>query len=297
LLLVLLKTGKEYCTRKGGAMFKNKENEIRLVWRLLILVGLFLAFAYLLRYIPIRIKTASLMDKGFSSSAALSQAQSVFMEDEIWASVIGIIQGLGWYPLLYLMIKLVEKRKFSLKSIGFSNAPSSLILILLGIILGLVLYFGYFLFGSLVGQPSFNWAPEKMGWLALILLALNFITNGFGEESAFRAYFQDRLVDKHGMWLGVALASSAFVLLHLLIAPFSPLVLIASILLAAMYGILFLWTGSIYLVGTMHTIFNVMPRLLDQWPSDLGLLLGNGLGLIVILVLYFTRVEKKKEFD
>ena len=277
-------------------MFKNKENEIRLFWRLLVLVGLFLAFAYLLRYIPIRIKTASLMDKGFSNSAALSQAQSIFMEDEIWASVIGIIQGLGWYPLLYLLIKWVEKRKFSLNSIGFSITPSSLLLILLGIMLGLVLYFGYFWFGSLVAQPSFSWAPEKMGWLALVLLVLNFITNGFGEESAFRAYFQDRLVEKHGIWLGVALASSAFVLLHLLIAPFSPLVLVASILLAAMYGILFLWAGSIFLVGTMHTVFNLMPRLLDQWPSDLGLLLGNGLGLIVVLLLVGVR-KKSKEFD
>jgi hypothetical protein len=82
----------------------------------------------------------------------------------------------------------------------------------------------------------------------------------------------------------VHLSSSLFVLLHLLITRYSGVVLIASILLTAIYGILYAWTGSVYLVGTMHAVFNLAPRLLDQWPPDVGLLAVHSIGLVIVII-------------
>jgi membrane protease YdiL (CAAX protease family) len=209
---------------------------------------------------------------------------------------VGIIQGLTWYPLLALLIRKVEKRVVSAGDFGLKPNRNSFLLVLLGIILALGLYFGYFWVGGFFSQTSFSWSPTKLSILAIFLMSLDFITNGFGEETAFRAYFQSRLIQRHGTWIGIVLASSSFVLLHLLIYQYSGLVLIASILLAAIYGVLYVWTGSIYLIGTMHAAFNLTPRLLDQWPPDIGLLIVNGLGLLIVILLYL-RFSKESNLE
>jgi membrane protease YdiL (CAAX protease family) len=99
------------------------------------------------------------------------------------------------------------------------------------------------------------------------------------------------LVERHGLWIGIILASASFVLLHLLIAQFTVIALLASILLACLYGILYIWTDSIFLVGAMHTTFNLASRLLGQWPSDISLLIVNGLILIMVFILYLRVVK------
>jgi membrane protease YdiL (CAAX protease family) len=164
-------------------------------------------------------------------------------------------------------------------------------LIAVGLLLGSMMYFAYFAAGSIFHESAFAWSPEKLGVLPLILVALDMLANGFGEETAFRAYWQRLLVDRHGLWFGIVLASASFVLLHLLIARFTVMALLASILLACLYGILYVWTGSVFLVGTMHTLFNLAPRLLGQWPSDIGLLIVNGLALAVAVPLYLRAAK------
>ncbi len=272
---------------------RNRAGDVRLVWRLLLLVVPFLGAAYLLRYVPIRIQTEVFIDRGLSESTALSRARHLILEDPVWSSIVGAIQGLFWYPLLCFLLKVVERRACSLRDLGFAPGRRSLSLIPLGLALALILYRGYFWVGSFFNQAAFIWSPTRLNAATITLMSLNFVTNGFGEETAFRAYFQDRLIQRHGLWVGIALASSSFVLLHLLIYRYSGLFLIASILLAAVYGILYVWTGSIYLVGTMHAVFNLVPKLLVQWPPDLGLLVVHGLVLLVVILISRWRVEKK----
>ena len=158
-------------------------------------------------------------------------------------------------------------------------------MILLGMLIAVIFYLGYIWFGHLVYKSPTSWSLTGFSTLPVILLTLNFLTNGFGEEIAFRAYFQDRLIQRHGTWVGVTLASSSFVLVHLLIFPFSITEILAGILLAGIFGILYVRTGSIYLIGTMHAMFNLLPRLFDQWSSDLGLLVIHGLGLLILILI------------
>jgi uncharacterized protein len=246
----------------------------------------FLLAAYLLRYVPIRIQTGILIGRGLTEDVALSQASYMFLEGPIGASVIGILQGLLWYVLVCILVRSIEKRACNLKVFGFSRNGNSLVLVALGFLFGLIKYFSYFAVGSVFGQSSFRWSSEKSSIFLLVLVSLDMLANGFGEEAAFRAYWQRLIVDRHGLWVGIILASASFVLLHLLIARFTVMALLASIMLAGLYGILYIWTESIFFVASMHTIFNLASRIFGQWPSDISLVIINSFVLIGVIIMY-----------
>jgi membrane protease YdiL (CAAX protease family) len=126
------------------------------------------------------------------------------------------------------------------------------------------MYFGYLGVASVFNQRQFMWSPAKLNPLPLVLLPLNFSINGFGEETAFRVYWQDRLIHHYGIWYGIVLVSASFVLLHLLVDRFSVMFLFISFFLASLYWILYVWTGSVFFKGTMHAVFNLTPQLLRQ---------------------------------
>lgn len=267
-------------------IFKNNQNQVRLVWRLFMLVAPFFLAAYLLRYIPIRIQKGILMARGLPELKALFQARALFLEDPIGVSIVGFLQGLLWFVLVCILIRFTEKRPCVLQSYGLSYSRKRGMFLVLGFLLGLGMFCAYFVVGSVFGQTPFTGSPGKMAVLPVIFVTLDMLANGFGEEVAFRAYWQRLLVDRHGLWLGVVLASVSFVLLHLLIARFTVIALVAGILLAGLLGILYIWTDSIFLVGALHTMLNLAPRLLGTWPSDLSLLMVNGLALVIAVVCY-----------
>jgi membrane protease YdiL (CAAX protease family) len=267
-------------------ILKNEQGHVRLVWRLLTLVAPFFLTAYLLRFIPIRIQTAILVRRGLPESGALSQARDMFLEDPIGMSIIGILQGLLWYGLVCMLVRSIEKRSCSWESFGLSRHGKRWVLVVPGVLLGLITYLTYFAVGSVFGQPPFAWSPTRLTILPIVLVSLDMLANGYGEETAFRAYWQRLLIDRHGLFAGILLASASFVLLHLLIARFTVIALLAGILLACLLGILYVWTGSIFLVGAMHATLNLAPRLLGPWPSDSSLLIVHGLFLTIAIILY-----------
>jgi membrane protease YdiL (CAAX protease family) len=272
-------------------LLKNKEDQVRLIWHLLLLVVPFLLFAYLLRYVPIRIQTRILIEQGLPESAALSQARNLFLENPIGASSVGIVQGMLWYGLICLLVRSLEKDPCRMRSFGLSLNGKSPVLMMLGFITGLMMYFGYFAVGSIFDPTPMDCSPVELGIFPLVLISFDMLINGFGEETAFRAYWQRLLVDRHGLWLGIFLASTSFVLLHLLIARLTVVALLAGILLACLFGIVYVWTDSIFLVGTMHATLNLVPRLLGTWPSDISLLIVHSLALAVTVILYLRFVK------
>ncbi len=277
-------------------ILKNKAGEVRLIWCLLLLVIPFLLAAYLLRHVPIRFQSRILIEQGLPESAAQSQARNLFLEDPIGASIIGIVQGLLWFGLVCFLVRSLEKRPCGMRSFGLSLNGKSPVLVILGFILGLMLYFGYFAVDSIFNPTPIAWAPSKLGILPIVLISLDMLVNGFGEEAAFRAYWQRLLVNRHGLWLGILLASTSFVLLHLLIARLTGVALLAGILPACLLGILYVWTGSIFLVGAMHATLNLAPRLLGTWPSDISLLIVHSLALAITVILYlrFGKVARAR---
>ena len=277
-------------------MFRNKQNEIRLIWLITLLVAPFLLIAFLLRYIPIRILISFYTQQGLSRSYANDLAQSLIMQDTVWSSLIGIIQGLIWYPIIYSLMRWVEGREISLQAFGFHQSKKRIWLVPVGMLAGFTIYLCYILIERFLNQQPINLTFSQIGLLSAFLLTLNFLTNGIGEESAFRAYFQERVIQRHGLWVGIALSSTVFILLHLIIYRIEIIELMAGIILAAIFGILYVWSESVFLVGTMHFIFNLIQTLSQQWPSDQSLLIVNLFVFTIILIafLFVRRKEKLK---
>ena len=273
----------------GSLVLHNEEGAVGMAWRVVLLVLPFLGAAYLLRYIPIRLQTSILADRGVPTATALAQARYAILDDPTWSALVGIAQGLVWFPLVSLIITMVERRPCSMRDLGLATGPRGLLLVLTGIVLAAALYVGYGCVDSLLHSTRISWTLSGLHPITAALTALNFIANAYGEETAFRAYLQDRLVGRHGLWYGVALTSVGFVLLHLFVSRISGLALLASVMISAVYGILYLQTQSVYLVGTMHAVFNIAPRLLHQWPTDESLLIVHALALFVAIVWFIRR--------
>jgi len=286
--------GHESVARGGRSrVLLNQDGEVPMAWRLVLLVVSFLAAAYLLRYVPIRLQASILSSRGLSPSEAVVQARHTILDDPVWSSLVGIAQGLLWYPLVCFLIAATEGRPCSLRDLGLATGRIGFLLVPLGVALAGMMHVGYVWVGRVLSGSSIARSPGPLRAVAVALAALNFIVNGFGEETAFRAYVQDRLIRRHGLWDGVALTSVSFVLLHLLISRICGLALLSSVLLAATYGILYVWTRSVYLVGTMHAVFNLAPRLLNQWPTDAGLLVVHALTLAAVIVLFSYRNQTR----
>lgn len=275
-------------------MLRNKDNEIRLIWLVFLLVAPFLLIAFLFRFIPIRILMLVYTQQGLSSAYANDLAQSLIMQDRVWSSLIGIVQGLLWYPIIFGLIRWVERREFSIQAFGFQQSKKKIWLLPAGMMLGFVLYLGYIFVEGLLSQHAIEISFTSIGLLSAILLALNFLTNGFGEESAFRAYLQQRVIERHGLWIGIAFSSTVFILLHLIIYRIEILELLAGVILAAIFGILYVWSKSVLLVGTMHFIFNIIQTLSLQWPSDQSLLIVNLFVFSIILSAFLLTQRKEK---
>lgn len=267
-------------------IFKKKNGELRLIWHLVLLVAPFLSVAFLLRYIPIRIQARIHLARGLSETAALAQARDLFLKNPIGVSIVGILQGLMWFLLIYALIRSLRKEPCNRKNFGLPKKGNGLMLAGIGFCLGLLMYLGYFVIGTVFDYPPFVWSPVKLAALPLILVVIDLLVNGFGEEAAFRAYWQKLLVERHGLWFGIFLASISFILLHLVIANFTIIELAAGTMLAFTFGILYIWTRSIFLVGAMHTTLNLSSRLLGPWPSDSRLLIVNGLSLLIVIILF-----------
>jgi len=198
---------------------KNDEGNLRLIWHLFLLVVPFLLAAYLLRDLPIRIQTGILVKQGIPIEAARAEARAFFLEDPVGVSLVGILQGLVWFVIVCTLIRSIEKQSCNLRLSCLAISGKRLLLIPSGILLGIMMYFSYFVLGTVFGEPPFESSPENIGALLVILVSMDLLANGFGEEAAFRAYWQRLLIDRHGLWFGIVLASTSFVLLHLLITP------------------------------------------------------------------------------
>ena len=82
------------------SIIRYSTGEVRLVWRLLIIILLFVSVAVLLRFIPISLYTAFLTSSGIANEDALASAKAIVFEDPVWSTVLGILNGLMSLPLV-----------------------------------------------------------------------------------------------------------------------------------------------------------------------------------------------------
>lgn len=278
------------------SIIKYRTGEVRLVWRVLIAVTLYVAVTFLLRFIPIFLSTAIQAGRGMDRQDALEAAKAIVFEHPIWSTVIGVINGFMGLAVVWFLMIVIEKRNFTWEGVGLDWKHNSLLSLASGTFLALLIY----VVGAVVDRVLGSSVPTMdtlLAGLTVSAVARNFalyIPMGFGEEILFRSYVQSRLVERYGALWGILIGSIVFTLLHLLGRPLSPATIFSAVILWAAIGAIYNWSRSLYLVGMFHALMNVLLNILPSDRSPAAGLIVHSLVLLLVIIVGLRRSLKGK---
>jgi hypothetical protein len=137
-------------------IIRNDIGEVRLVWRLILIILLYVAAAVLLRLLPVSLLTAILINGAIALGEALEKASSIILENPFWNTAIGVLSGLIGLLIVWFLVRIIEKSSFAWKTVGLDWRRNSLLAILLGASLAILLLVAYIFTGYILG---FNASP------------------------------------------------------------------------------------------------------------------------------------------
>jgi membrane protease YdiL (CAAX protease family) len=269
------------------SVIRNDTGEVRLAWRLILVILLYVAVAVLLRFIPIRLLTAFLVRDGMTQGSALERANTIILEDPVWSTVIGTLNGLMGLLIVWFLVNVVERSTFTWKAVGLDWRRSSPWLIMLGGLLALLLFIAYTLVGYLLGSSGSSLNTSLMGVSIAIFFQklILYIAMGFGEEVLFRGYVQTGLVARFGVLWGVLVTAVVFTLLHQISYSLSPVTILSGTMLWITIGALYHLSKSLYLVGVFHGVMNTLLNTLNFEATDIAGMVVHALALLILIVV------------
>jgi membrane protease YdiL (CAAX protease family) len=267
-------------------MFKTPTGEYRLVWRLVLIILLFVAMQVLVRLIPIGLLTVFKVKAGVTHSSAVESARTIVFEDPFWSTLIGVIVGLLGFLIVWFLVHLVEKSAYTSKAIGLGWRRNSPYMILWGALLAFILFIAYTLLARFFGSPNVSVSTLFRGvrFTGFLQKFILFMAMGFGEEVVFRAYVQARLVSRIGVIWGVLGTALAFTLLHQLSYQLSPITILSGVLLWTTFGALYYLSKSLYLVGIFHGMMNTLLNTINIEVGDIPVLIVHALALLALII-------------
>jgi len=269
------------------SIIRKDAGGIRLEWRLVLVILLYVAVAVLLRFIPIKLLTASLIRDGITQGSALERANTIILEDPVWSVVIGTISGLMGLLIVWFLVHVVERSKFTWKAVGLDWRANSPLLILVGALLACLLFIAYTLIGYLLGSSDPSQSASLMGVSIAIFFQrfILYIGMGFGEEVVFRGYVQTRVAARLGVVWGVLVTAVVFTLLHQISYKLSPVTALSGTMLWITIGALYHLSKSLYLVGMLHGVMNTLLNTLNSDVTDVGGMVVHALALLILIVV------------
>ncbi len=275
------------------SVIRSNTGEVRLAWRLLLVILLFVAVAVLLRFIPTRLFTASLVRDGMTQENALERANAIVSEDPVWSTVIGTLNGLMGLLIVWFLVHVVERSTSTWKAVGLDWRGNSPLLSLLGALLALLLFIAYMFVGYLLGTSgsSLNTLLTGVGIAIFFQKFILWIAMGFGEEVVFRGYVQTRLVARFGVIWGVLGSAAVFTLLHQISYRLSPVTILSGTMLWITIGALYHLSKSIYLVGMFHGVMNTLLNTLNSEVTDISGMVVHALALFILIVAVCLRIR------
>jgi membrane protease YdiL (CAAX protease family) len=273
------------------SVIKYRAGEVRVVWRVLIAVVFWVAVAILLRFIPIFLYTAIQAGGGLDKQEALASAKAIVFEHPVWSTVIGVINGLMSLPIVWFLMRVIERHSFGFKDVGLDWRRSSLLSLVFGALLALLMYTASRVVPQALGfsMPTIETILAGLTVPNVVQKFVLWIPMGFGEEVLFRGYVQTRLVERHGVVRGILIGSIVFTLLHLLVRPLSPVTIFSAVILWAAIGALYHLSKSLYLVGMFHGVGNILLNTLPFEGSETEGLIVNTLVLLLVIVVGLRR--------
>jgi membrane protease YdiL (CAAX protease family) len=273
------------------SVIRNDTGETRLVWRLILIILLYVAVAVLLRFIPISLYTVVLVNDGIAQGNALEKANSIILEGPVWSTSIGLLSGLMGLLIVWFLVRVIEKSSFTWKTVGLDWRSNSLLVILLGAILALFLFVASILTGYILGfnGSSLNVLMEGVSIPVFFQKLVLFLAMGFGEEIVFRGYVQTRLVERYRALWGILIAAVVFVLLHQISYSLSPIIILSGLMLWTTIGALYHLSKSLYLVVMFHGVMNTLLNTLYFEVGDISSMVVHALALLLVIVVAFVR--------
>ncbi len=272
-------------------VIRNDTGEIRLVWRLILIILLYVAAAVLLRLVPISLYSAVLVNDGMTLGNALEKAKSIILEDPIWYTAIAVLSGLSGLLIVWFLVREIEKSSFTWKKVGLDWRSNSLLIILLGALFALFLFVASILTRYILGSNGSS-LNVFMNDVSIPIFFQNFIlylAMGFGEEIVFRGYVQTRLVERHRAIWGILITAVVFVLLHQVTYSLSPILILSGVMLWTTVGILYHLSKSLYFVVIFHGLMNALFNTFDFEFGDIVSLIVHAIALLLVFVVAFFR--------
>jgi membrane protease YdiL (CAAX protease family) len=269
---------------------RNDTGEVRLAWRLMLVILLYVAAVVLLRIIPISFFTASFVSNGMTHANALEKANVIINEDPVYSTTIGILSGFMGLLIVWFLVKIIEKSNFTWKTVGLDLRSNSLLVILLGIILALLLFIASVLAGDVLGSTDLSLNASMMSVSISIFFQkfILYLAMGFGEEIVFRGYVQKKLVERYRSTWGILMTAVVFVLLHQISYSLSPVIFLSGVMLWTTIGTLYHLSKSLYLVVVFHGVMNTMLNTLAFEVSDIGSMVVHAFALLLVIVAAFA---------
>jgi membrane protease YdiL (CAAX protease family) len=171
-------------------MIREPTGEVRLAWKLILILLLFVGMEVLLRVIPMDFIAAFMVNAGMTRASVVESASTLIFEDPLGSTVIGVLIGLMGFLIVWFLVRVVEKSTFTWKAFGLDWRRNSPSMILLGALLALILFIASMIIARLFGTSNASVDRLLLGTsiVSFFQKCILFIAMGFGEEVVFRAY-------------------------------------------------------------------------------------------------------------
>ena len=268
---------------------RTDTGDIRFFWKLAATLILTLALIIVNRLALILTVQQVLILQGTPPSVAPQDAQIFVAETSEGLAIAGSLDLLLMFLLVVLLISKVEKNEFHWADIGLKFKRSTIPFILVGSVIGLVLFLGSLALGIILGTQTFPIAPDLAQWstsTGLIASVIFYSLNSFWQELVFRGYLQTRAIERYGTLPGIIIIAVVFVVFHGLVQTLTLPGIITGSLLFCFIGLIYEKTRSIYLVTAIHAFLNFLPVLFGvSWAGmEATIIYGFALALLVLVV-------------
>ena len=188
-------------------------------------------------------------------SAGIKQYNSLLQNRSQWVTVYMLFAEIFLIVLYTGYCKFIEKRPLS--SMGFMKRNMSS-LYAKGIGWSAVLIGGAYLICILTGACHFEGVSAQLVPGYVVFYLIGYMIQGLAEEVICRGYLLVSLSRRNSVWYSVILSSGVFMAMHMSNEHVTVLAYINLFLCGLLFGLLFVESGSIWMVAALHSGWNFL---------------------------------------
>lgn len=279
-----------------AGVLRTETGDINFIWKLVLALVLNIVLIILSRFLLMFSAQQVFILQGTNPDLAFQDAQIFVSESAEGQAIASSLDLLLIFVLVFMFITRIEKKEFELAELGLNLQRNTLPFVVLGAILGIILFLGAAMAAIVLGTLEFPILPDFTQWPITSMLVASivfYILNSFWQEVLFRGYLQTRAVENYGLLIGVIAITVVFVFFHGLVQTLTPIGILTGILLFLFMGLLYDRTKSLYLVGSLHAVLNFFPVLFNTWWQGFEATVVYGVALVVLVV--GTYISKRHE--